>query len=80
MVVSGIVVACRPGDIGSVSERIDALPWGEVHHCDPNGRLIVVIEAEDTEESMARLKRVQALPHVLMAELGAYYLDEAAEG
>ena len=80
MIVSGIVVACRPADIASLSERIDALPWGEVHHSDPKGRLVVVIEAEDTEESMERLKRVQALPHVLMAELGAYYLDEAAEG
>ncbi len=80
MVVSGIVVACRPGDIGSLREQIDALPWGEVHHSDANGRLVVVIEGADTDESMERLKRVQALPHVLMAELGAYYLDEAAEG
>jgi nitrate reductase NapAB chaperone NapD len=79
MIVSGIVLACQPDHSSGLHERIDALPWAQVRHTDPRGRLVVVIEAADTEESMARVKQLQALPDVLMAELGGYYLDEQPE-
>jgi nitrate reductase NapAB chaperone NapD len=74
--ISGIVVACRPQDLAGTTEALDALPWAEVHYTDPRGRLVATIEAADTDESMARLSEIQALPRVLMAELAGYYLDE----
>jgi nitrate reductase NapAB chaperone NapD len=74
--ISGIVVACRPEDLDGTTEALNALPWIEVHYTDPRGRLVATIEAADTDESMARLVEVQALPRVLMAELAGYYLDE----
>ena len=76
MNISGIVVACRPEDLAGTTEALDALPWAEVHYTDPRGRLVATIEAADTDESMARLGEIQALPRILMAELAGYYLDE----
>jgi nitrate reductase NapAB chaperone NapD len=77
--ISGIVVACRPEDLAETAEAVDALPWAEVHYTDPRGRLVATLEAADTDESVARLQEVQALPRVLMAELAGYYLDEEAQ-
>ncbi len=79
MIVSGIVLVCPSDESAGVRARVEELPWAEVRHTDPSGRLVVVIEAADTAESMTRLKQLQALPDVLMAELGGYYQDEAPE-
>jgi len=72
MTVSGIVVACRPDDLAEVKEVLNGLTWAEVHYTDPDGRLVVTIEAENVEESMDRLKQLQGLPRVLMAELAEF--------
>jgi nitrate reductase NapD len=75
VIVSGIVVACRPEHLDAVREAIDALEWAEVHHPDPRGRLVVTIEARDTQESVARLLELQRLPQVMSAELAEYHVD-----
>ena len=64
-----------PESRASLIERIEALPWAEVRHTD-EGRMAVVVEAADTEQSMERVRQLQSLPRVLSAELGGYYLDE----
>jgi nitrate reductase NapAB chaperone NapD len=76
MTVSGIVVACHPQDLASTSEAVNALGWAEVRYSDPAGRLVVIIEADDIEESMNRLKELQNLPRVLMAELAEFAVEE----
>jgi nitrate reductase NapD len=74
--ISGIVVACRPEDLDRMAESVNACPWAEVHHRDDRGRLVFTIEAADTDQSMERLRLLQALPGVLMAEMAGTYLDE----
>jgi len=74
--VSGIVVACRPEHIAETAEVVNALPWAEVHYTDPQGRLVVIVEADDVEASMERLKELQRLPRVLMAELAEFVVEE----
>ena len=76
MTISGIVVACRLEHLDQMIERLDTLPWAEVHHRDENGRVVITIEARNTVESAERLRMIQAIPHILMAELAGYYLDE----
>jgi nitrate reductase NapAB chaperone NapD len=75
--ISGIVVACRPADLEETADALGALPWAEVHHRDAGGRLVVTIEAEDTDQSMERLREVQGLPRVLMAELAGFYVGDS---
>jgi len=74
--VSGIVVACRPEHLAETTSAVNELPWAEVHYTDPDGRLVVTIEADDVEESMDRLQDLQRLPRVLMAELAEFALED----
>ena len=76
MTVSGIVVACRPEHLAETTEAVDAFPWAEVHYTDPNGRLVVTIEADGVGESMDRVKDLQDLPRVLMAEMAEFAVEE----
>ena len=76
MTISGIVVACQPCDIEPLSQVLIDLPWLEVHYTDPRGRLVVTIEADDIDQSMDRLKELQGLPRVLIAELAEYCIED----
>jgi nitrate reductase NapAB chaperone NapD len=76
MTISGIVVACQPGDIEALSQVLSDLPWVDVHYTDPRGRLVATIEAEDIDQSMARFKELQGLPRVLSAELAEYCIED----
>lgn len=75
MQISGIVVVCRSEHLAEVRQTIDAFPWAEVHHVDPKGRLVVTIEAKDTNESIAYVRTLQGLPHVQMAEMAEFVDD-----
>jgi nitrate reductase NapAB chaperone NapD len=75
LIISGIVVASRPEHQAQVRADVTALPWAQAHYSDPAGRLVVTIEADDVDESMARLKAIQALPRVVMAELAEYAIE-----
>jgi nitrate reductase NapAB chaperone NapD len=48
-----------------------------VHFSDPKGRLVVTLEASDIDESMERMKTLQALPRVLSAALAEFRSDGA---
>ena len=76
MTISGIVVACQPGDVDGLSEVLSDLTWVDVHYTDPRGRLVVTLEAADVDQSMERLKELQSLPRVLMAELAEYCVED----
>lgn len=69
MNVSGVVVACRPEHLDPVAKAIETLAWAQVHHRDERGRLVVTIEAVDGHEGAARLRELQQLEHVAMAEM-----------
>ena len=76
MTISGIVVACRPEHLDEMTQVVNDLAWAEVHYTDPDGRLVVTIEADDVAASMDRLKELQSLPRVVMAELAEFVVEE----
>ena len=78
MIISGVVVASRPEHLSEISKEVDGLPWAEVHFSDPKGRLVVTLEASDIDESMERMKELQALPRVLSAALAEFCSDGAS--
>jgi len=77
VIISGVVVASRPEHLSEVRDEVNKLPWAEVHFSDPNGRLVVTLEASDIDESMDRMKTLQALPLVLSAALAEFCSDGA---
>jgi len=76
VIISGIVMASRPEHLAELSRAVEAISWAEVHFSDPRGRLVVTIEATDLDQSVDRLKELQELPRVLMAELAQYCIEE----
>jgi nitrate reductase NapD len=76
VIVSGIVLASRPEHLAEVRQALEAISWAEVHFSDPRGRLVVIIEAANLDQSADRLKELQEIPRVLMAELAQYFIEE----
>ena len=83
MNVSSIVVQVAPSEFAEGVRRLEAVPGVEVQFRDAaQGRIVVTQESETTEEQEAGMRRIQALPGLLSAELVCHYFgdveDEAA--
>ncbi len=77
MNLSGILVMTQPEHMETVAGALNALPGVEVHHTDPaTGRLVVVQEAETVGAEVEGIKRIKALPHVIMAEMAYHYFAD----
>jgi len=77
MNLSGILIVARLERLTAVIRALDALPGVEVHQVDEaTGRIVVVQEAEDILAEIEGLKRIKALPHVVMAEMVYHYLAD----
>ncbi len=77
MNLSGILVVADRGRQAEVIAALDAMAGVGVHHVDqPTGRLIAVQEAEDINAEVEGLRRIKALPHVIMAEMVYHYIAE----
>lgn len=75
--LSGILVAARPAWLATVKAALEALPGVEVHQVDEvTGRIVVVQEAPDIHAEIEGLRRIQALPHVVMAEMVYHYFAD----
>ncbi len=75
MSVSGVLLGCRPDRLEAVIERLGALPWARVHYPQPDGRMVVTIEGS-VHDSVDRVRVLQKLPDVLMAEMVELRLEE----
>ncbi|MGF1642966.1 MAG: chaperone NapD [Thiotrichales bacterium] len=77
MNLSGILVITVPAHFDGVVAALNALPGVEVHHTDPaTGRIVVVQEAESVGAEVDGIKRIKALPHVVMAEMAYHYFAD----
>lgn len=74
---SGILVIAKPDWQAAVVDALNALEGVTVHQVDAeSGRIIVVQEAADIHVEIDGVKRIKALPHVLMAEMVYHYIAD----
>ena len=74
---SGILVMAKPACQTEVVAALNALEGVEVHQVDAaSGRIVAVQEAEDIHAEIEGVKRIKAIPHVIMAEMVYHYLAE----
>ena len=78
IVLSGVLVQCRPEELDRVSDDLGALPWADVHQVDPAGRMVVTTEAADIHEGMDRIGALRAIPGVLTADLAEFRFVETS--
>jgi len=77
MNLSGILVVTKPEYQAGVVEALNGLEGVEVHQVDAaSGRIVVVQEAADIHAEIDGVKRIKALPHVILAEMVYHYLAE----
>lgn len=80
MNLSGILVVVTPRRMAEAIGRLNALPGVEVHHSDSaTGKIVVTQEAPTVEDEVEGLRRIQMLPHVLVAEMVRHHLDDGGE-
>lgn len=77
MNLSGVLVVAKPEWVEQVVASLQRLPGVEVHQTDAEtGRIVVVQEAADIHAELDALKRIKAVPHVIMAEMVYHYIAE----
>lgn len=77
MNISGVLVVAKEEWLDSVVAALNGLPGVEVHQVDAaSGRIIAVQEAEDIHAEIDGVKRIKALPHVVMAEMVYHYIAD----
>ncbi len=77
MNLSGILVVSKPEWVSQVVADLAAQDGIEVHQTDPeSGRIIVVQEAADIHAEIEGVKRIKAMPHVVMADMVYHYFAE----
>ncbi len=79
MNLSGILVMARPENLPAVAAGLATLPGVEVHQQDPQGRLVVVLEADSVRAEADGLRRIKTVPGVMMAEMVFHYFEDDEE-
>ncbi len=74
--VSSVVIRSLPEHLPEVERALLAAGLGEVHFKDDQGRMVVTIEGADADEEISKLRAIQNLPFVLVANLSYTYSDD----
>jgi nitrate reductase NapD len=77
MNISSIVVQCRSEYYDGLTERLEESGLCDFHFGDKEkGKIIITIEGEDVEEEIKKLTAIQAMPHVIAADMMQTYQED----
>ena len=76
MNISSIVVQTVPKFLDEVVENLKNCGACDYHMHDEKGRIIVTIEGEDVSEEIGKLKIIEAIPHVITADMQMAYSED----
>ena len=80
MNISGILIVTTPEHTANVSEHLQRLTGIDVHYVDAaTGRIVITQEADSISAEVDSLKRIRALPHIILAEMSCHYFEEDRE-
>ena len=80
MNISGILVVVPPDRVDSMVEQLNGLAGIDVHHIDAaTGRIVITQEAASIRDEINGLKRIRALPGVILAEMSYHNFEEDTE-
>ena len=74
--IASILVQVRPDRLHVAARKIEAMPGAQIFSCDPKGKLVVVMEAEDVGRIGESLNIISLMPDVLTAALVFHVTDE----
>jgi len=76
MNVSSVVVQTVPKYLDGLVEDLKSCDACDYHMHDEKGRIIVTIEGENVGEELKKMKVIQALPHVVAADMQMAYSED----
>ena len=76
MNISSIVVKCLPQYVEVVIESLKQSSVCDYHFYDKSGIIIITIEGEDVSEELSKLKVIEAIPHVIAADMQMSYSED----
>ena len=80
MNISGILVMVSPDQVDSMVGQLKQLPGIDVHHIDAaGGRIVITQEAATISAEVDGLKRIRALPGIILAEMSYHNFEDDAE-
>jgi nitrate reductase NapD len=79
MNLSSVIVQVKPENLQKVIRDISVSHDFEYHIHDEIGKIIVTIEGANTDEEIKKLKKLNALPHVISAEMVFAYSEDELE-
>ena len=80
MNISGILVVVSPQRVDSMVEQLQQLDGIDVHHIDAaTGRIVITQEAATIRDEVDGLKRIQALPGIILAEMSYHNFEDDSE-
>jgi periplasmic nitrate reductase NapD len=74
--VASALVHVRPERLAAVASAIERLPGSQIYSRNPQGKLVVVIEADNVGDIGATLNAISSMPHVLSAALVFHGTEE----
>ncbi len=76
MNISSIVVQTVPKYIDQVVRDLKMCEACDYHMHDDKGRVIITIEGEGVKEELAKLRIIEAIPHVITADMQMAYSED----
>ncbi len=76
MNISSIVVQTLPKYLDSVIKELKECEVCDYHFHDESGKIIITIEGEDVSEELSKLRVVEAIPHVIAADMQMSYSED----
>ncbi len=76
MNISSIIVQTLPKYIDEVVESLKNCDVCDYHLHDDKGRIIITIEGNGVQEELKKLKVIEAIPHVMSADMQMAYSEE----
>jgi len=79
MNISSIIVLVKAEHLSTVIDSINNSNDYEYHLHNKSGKIIITIEGKDTEEEIRKIKKLQAMEHVISAEMAFAYSEDELE-
>ncbi len=79
MPIGGFVVTVDPDKVDRVKEMLLAISGAELHGQDEKGNLVLVLDAETSEEMELMTKEIRELPDVLALGLVYFHAEDEVE-
>jgi periplasmic nitrate reductase NapD len=74
--IASLLVQVRPERLETVARIMAGLPGSQIYSRSPQGKLVVVIEADNVGDIGITLNLISSMPHVLSAALVFHGTDE----